>query len=179
MIRTSEQVIADAIPILRQLQKKYDSEKYYFDYDLALKYIKFISLLKHTDGEIAGKNFQLIPYQVEFIGTVFGVKRRDNHKRRFKTALLFIPKKNGKSQLVSAILVAMFFLMKQKGAEFYCGASETNQASIVYNATQSMINGAGSFLSGLVQFYSSTKTMIEKLNGSQKKEGVNPSILKV
>lgn len=179
-IRTPKEVIADAEPILQQLIKKYeDNKKYYFDYQEASRYIKFISLLKHTDGELAGKNFQLIPYQVKFIANVFGVKRRDNKKRRYKTAFLFIPKKNGKSQLVSAILVAMFFLMPQKGKELYCGASETNQASIVYNATQAMINGAGSFLSSKVQFYSSTKTMVEKLDGNKKKEGVNPSIIKV
>lgn len=179
-IRTPQQVVADAEIILREIESEFENdEKYYFDYDTAKKYIGLISLLKHTDGEIAGKNFQLIPYQVRFISNVFGIKHRANNKRRYKTALLFIPKKNGKSALVSAILVAMFFLMKQKGKELYCGASETNQASIVYNATQSMINGAGMALSSRVQFYSSTKTMVERLDSNAKKEGVNPSIIKV
>ena len=179
-LRTQQEVLADAEPILRAIEKQYEKhEKYYFDYDTAKKYIGFISLLKHTDGDIAGKNFQLIPYQVKFIANVLGVKNRETKKRRYNTALLFIPKKNGKSQLVSAILVAMFFLMPQRGKEIYCGASETNQASIVYNATQSMISGAGSFLASKVQFYSSTKTMVERLSGSQKQEGVNPSIIKV
>ena len=114
-LRTQQEVMADAEPILQAIEKQYEKhEKYYFDYDTAKKYIGFISLLKHTDGDIAGKNFQLIPYQVKFIANVFGVKNRETKKRRYNTALLFIPKKNGKSQLVSAILVAMFFLMPQR-----------------------------------------------------------------
>ena len=178
-LRTIQEVIAGASPYMDELEEKYNDNKYWFDRDEAMRYIKFIALLKHTDGNIAGKNFQLINYQYTFIGTIFGVKKRSNNKRRFRTALLFIPKKNGKSQLVSAILVAMLFLMKQRGAEYYCGASESSQAQIVYNASQAMINGAGEFLSSKVQMYASTKTIMEKLNKADKSSGFNPAILKV
>ena len=65
-LRTQQEVMADAEPILRAIEKQYEKhKKYYFDYDTAKKYIGFISLLKHTDGDIAGKNFQLIPYPEE------------------------------------------------------------------------------------------------------------------
>lgn len=178
-LRTIKEVVDDASPYMDELEKKYNDEKYWFDRKEAMRYVSFIALLKHTDGNIAGKNFQLINYQYTFIGTIFGVKKRSNNKRRFRTALLFIPKKNGKSQLVSAILVAMFFLMKQRGAEYYCGASESSQAQIVYNASQAMINGAGTFLSSRVQMYSSTKTIMEKMSKHDKENGFNPAILKV
>lgn len=161
MIRTQEQVIADAIPILRQLQKKYDSEKYYFDYDLALKYIKFVSFLKHTAGELGGVNWQLLPFQVEFIASSLAVLHRDTQKRRFKTAILHIPRKNGKSELLGAIIVLMYFMDKEKAKELYTIASETEQAKIVFKVAQSMIKQTG-YLENLVNIYKSTRTIESK-----------------
>ena len=178
-LRTYKQVMDDAAPFMEELEAKYTDDKYWFDRKEAMRYIGFIGLLKHTDGNIAGANFQLINYQYIFIGAVFGVKHRGSNKRRFRTALLFIPKKNGKSQLVSAILVAMFFLMPQRGAEYYCGASESAQAGIVYSASAAMINGAGRFLSDKVTMYSSTKTIMQRLSKADKESGFNPNILKV
>ena len=161
MIRTSEQVIADAIPILKELSREYDSEKYYFDYELALKCIKFVSLLKHTAGELGGVNFQLLPFQVRFIACCMAVLNRETKRRRFKTAILHIPRKNGKSELLGAIIILMYFMDKEKAKEIYTVASETEQAKIVFKVAQSMIKQTG-FFEKLVNIYKSTRTIESK-----------------
>ena len=160
-LRTPAEVIEDAIPILKRLKEKYDDDKYYFDFDLALKYIKFISILKHTAGELGGVNFQLLPFQIEFIASSLAVLRRDNNRRRFKTAILHIPRKNGKSELLGAIIVLMYFLDKEISKEIYTIASETEQAKIVFKVAQSMIKQTNYF-EQFVTFYKSTRTIESK-----------------
>ena len=55
--------------------------KYYLDKQLAMKYIKFASILKHTSGELAGKNFQFMDFQIKAIIDIFATKYKDE---RFK-----------------------------------------------------------------------------------------------
>lgn len=160
-IRSQKEILELAVPILKKLKKKYDDDKYYFDSELAFKYIKFISMLKHTAGEMGGKNFQLLPFQIEFIASSLAVLRRDDNRRRFKTAILHIPRKNGKSELLGAIIVLMYFLDKEISKEIYTIASETEQAKIVFKVAQSMIKQTN-YLEQYVTFYKSTRTIESK-----------------
>ena len=74
-----------------------------FNGDAAKKAVRFFEAgLTHTKGKWAGQRFTLEPWQDAFIRTLFGWQRKDG-TRRFRTAFLFIPRKNGKSQLAAAI----------------------------------------------------------------------------
>ncbi|MEX1040197.1 MAG: terminase TerL endonuclease subunit [Pirellulaceae bacterium] len=57
--------------------------------------------------------------------------------RRFKSASIWIPKKNGKSTLMSGL--CLWHLLEQKGSEVYCIASDVAQAGIVYNESANMV----------------------------------------
>lgn len=131
---------------------------YYINEKTSLKAIKFISLLKHTAGEYAGINFQLLPFQIQFIIDVVGTFKRADNTRRYSQALLFIPRKNGKTELLAALLLYFLFADNEKGKEIYCAANETEQAKIVYNATASMIRQNASLLKTCTIF-KSTKTI--------------------
>ena len=79
----------------------YDPEKTagdcVFDQQAAERAIGFFKdCLTHVKGEKAGQPFELTKWQADIIGAMFGWKRPDG-TRRFRTAYIEIPRKNGKS----------------------------------------------------------------------------------
>ena len=72
-----------------------------YDKASADRAVTFISLLKHTKGEWAGKPFHLIDWQEQIVRTSRHSKM--NGCRQFNTAYIEIPKKQGKSELAAAI----------------------------------------------------------------------------
>src|SRR5688572_11902216 len=77
----------------------------------------FSRFLRHSVGQFAGQPFELLPWQwEEVIRPLFGWKRADG-SRRFRLADVFIPKKNGKSALASAIALYMLVADSEPGAE--------------------------------------------------------------
>jgi phage terminase large subunit-like protein len=52
--------------------------------------------LRHSRGRWAGKPFDLLPWQREqIVREVFGWKRTSDDLRRYRTAYIEVPKKNG------------------------------------------------------------------------------------
>lgn len=128
------------------------------DIELAKKVITFISMLKHTGGDLAGVNFQLLPFQIKFLIDVICTIKKD--RRQYTTAMLMLPRKNGKTELIAAVLNYFLFMDKENGKEIYCAANETDQARIIFKATESMIN-QNNYLESNCITYKSTR-MIEK-----------------
>lgn len=161
-IRTREQVVKDAFELIdNELQALNTNELYYLDVERAKKYISFISLLKHTSGELAGVTFQLLPFQVKFIVESLCVLNRKTGLRRYKEAVLMISRKQGKTELLAAIINLMMFLDKEKGKEIYTIAVSTEQAKIVFDAAVSMLKQTNYF-EKFVDIYKSTKSVISK-----------------
>jgi len=122
--------------------KKIDIKKYYLDEKLAMKCIKFSSLLKHTSGEFAGINFQFQEWQIKSIIDIFATKHKDgNFKglRRYQRALFFMPKKNGKSEFAGLLHAVMFFIDTDKAKEQYSIATEAEQAKIIHKVFLTML----------------------------------------
>lgn len=161
-VRTLNEVIQDSELTIQEVSKKYiDNDKYFFDVELARKYIKFIAMLRHTAGEFAGQTFQLLPFQVEFICESLCVLSKETGFRKHKTAILHISRKNGKSEFLGAIIVLMYFMDNEKSKEIYTIASETEQAKIVFKVAQSMIKQTGYF-EKFVNIYKSTRSIESK-----------------
>lgn len=128
------------------------------DIDLTKKVITFVSMMKHTGGDLAGIDFQLLPFQIKFLIDVICTMK--NGKRKYTTAMLMLPRKNGKTELIAAVLNYFLFMDKERGKEIYCAANETDQARIIFKATESMIN-QNNYLEANCTTYKSTR-MIEK-----------------
>lgn len=73
----------------------------------------FRDALKLTSGRAAGKPFELQPWQRDFVATLFGWQRADG-TRRYREALFFVPRKNGKGLALDTLLPtpAGFTLMR-------------------------------------------------------------------
>ena len=75
----------------------------------------FQTALKHTKGEKAGKNFILEPWQRAIIRNLFGWIRPDG-TRRYREAFIFVPRKNGKTEIAAGIVCYMLFCDNEPGA---------------------------------------------------------------
>jgi phage terminase large subunit-like protein len=108
-----------------------------FDADAANKVIAFCSMLKHSKGEWAGQPLTLEPWQQFIIASIFGWKRQDN-TRRFRTAILEVARKNGKSTLAAAVGLYMLVADDEPGAEIYSAATKREQAQISHSEATRM-----------------------------------------
>ena len=128
--------------------------KYYFDKEASDKAIRFIEkYLTHTKGELAGKPFILEDWQKEkIIKPIFGMKNKETDLRRYRTAFIFLPRKNGKSTLAAAIILTLMFIDDEQGAEYYSAANDRAQAMLVFEIAKSMIKN-NSILSQYIESF--------------------------
>jgi phage terminase large subunit-like protein len=108
----------------------------------AHKIIKFIErVCTHVKGELAGQPFLLEEWQKRYILKLFGTYNEQG-LRQYRTSYVQIPRKNGKSNLAAAIALAVFFVVREQGAEIYCCASSRDQAKIVFDVMKQMIRNS-------------------------------------
>jgi phage terminase large subunit-like protein len=119
-------------------------DEFYFDEQAAQLAIRFFErLLHHSKGEWAGQPFLLEEWQRdEIIRPLFGWKRRDNGTRRYRTAYIEIPRKNGKSTMSAGIALLLLFADDEPGAEVYSAAADRDQAGIVFEEAKRMVEAS-------------------------------------
>lgn len=140
----------------------------YFDADCADNAIGFIeTCLTHVKGELGGKPFLLEQWEKAIIGNLFGWKRPDG-TRRYREALLYLPRKNGKSTLCACIILLIMFLDKEPGAELYSAAADREQAVLVYDQAKGMVLQEPE-LDSRCQIYATNKSIVHPESGSSYK----------
>ena len=92
----------------------------------------------HTKGELTGSPLLLEDWQKKIIGDLFGWKQ-ENGLRKYRTAFIEVPRKNGKSTLCAAIGLYMLFADDERGSEVYSAAGDRAQAGIVFEIAKQMI----------------------------------------
>ena len=118
----------------KDLNNTDDEWRWTFDVETAEKYIDFIQKYTiHTRGEWAGRKFILAPWQKFFIANIFGWKHKEEGYRRYRTALLFVARKSGKTQLAAGIAAAMMVLDKEAAGEYVFAAAKKDQANICFH----------------------------------------------
>jgi phage terminase large subunit-like protein len=90
-----------------------------------------------TNGEWIGRPFRLQPWQRRLIYELFEVN--DDDLRRYRWALVGVPKKNGKTELAAAL--ALYFLLgdDEPSPLVVCAAASDEQADLVYGAAKTMV----------------------------------------
>lgn len=101
--------------------------------------IRFISHLKHSTGEWAGKPFNLMPWQEEIIRRLYGTLNPDG-TRQYRTLWFEVPRKNGKTELgAGGITLPLLYIDGEMGAQIYSAANDKDQAGLVFNAAAPMV----------------------------------------
>ena len=101
--------------------------------------VAFINQLCHTKGDYSRKPFDLIPWQEQIVRDVFGIVRKSDNKRQFRTVFAEIPKKQGKSELAAAIALYLLCADGEEGAEIYGCANDRSQAGNVFEVARDMV----------------------------------------
>lgn len=110
----------------------------YFDDAAADRAVRFIEQLLHlTQG--TREPFILEPFQRDdIIRPLFGWKRADG-LRKYRTAYIELPRKNGKSNLAAAIALLLLYGDQEPGAQIVSAAGSRDQARIVFTIARQMV----------------------------------------
>lgn len=120
-------------------RKRYkDHGLYAFSESEGNRVCKFIELLTHTKGALAGQKIKLEPWQVWILSTIFGWRRRSDGGRRFRRVYIEVPRGNGKSCLSSGVALYCLLADREPGAEVYSFATTRDQAKIVFGDAKQM-----------------------------------------
>ncbi|MEH2565343.1 phage terminase large subunit-like protein [Bradyrhizobium sp. AZCC 2289] len=126
--------------------------------------IKFIEQLTIPSGTGAGNRFKLEAFQKHFIRDIYEPYIGD--RRVVRRAILSMARKNGKTALIAAIVLA--HLVGPEAVvhgEIYSAANDRDQAAIVYKFARQMVALEPELLSE-IELVPSTKTMIARRTGS-------------
>lgn len=160
-------------------ERDFESPLLWFDDDEADRAVGFFRLLKHWKGQWAGQQFRLEPWQEFIVRSLFGWMRADG-TRRFRTAYIEVPRKNGKTMLVSGLGLFLLLADGEQGAEVYSTATKLDQAKIVWNDARRMVQKSAA-LKKHISIYS-TALVCERLASkfaplgadSKTLDGLNP-----
>lgn len=141
----------------RALEKGY---AFYFDEKKAAHAVGFFeSFLVHSKGKFAGKPFTLLDWQKrEVIEELFGWQRCDTDTRRYRVGYIELPKKNGKSTLLSGISLYLMAADGEAAAECFGCANSREQAGIVYKQMKELVE-ASEALGRRLEIIDSRKTI--------------------
>ena len=129
------ELLEDAIAIQK---KKWDSKLYCFDETEARRFYKFSRKLKLDKGQ-KNKTIDLLWFQFRISTDILCVKNRVTGRRKHREAHINIPRKNGKSFLVSLILTYLYFFKTEYGAEYIITANTSQQAGLLFNSIKHFI----------------------------------------
>lgn len=110
----------------------------WFDEDEARRGVMFMEALPHSKGKWAGKLVPKQPWQCFIWWCVWGWKRADG-KRRFRSVLVVVARKNGKSTDAAAAALKCLVCDGELGAEVYSLATKRDQAKIVWGEARKMV----------------------------------------
>jgi phage terminase large subunit-like protein len=147
--------------------------------------IDFIEKLTVPSGVGQGEPFKLRPWQKRFIDKVYGPQTKQG-KRIVSQAIFSVARKNGKTALIGALVLAHLCGPEQEiNGEIYSAANEREQAAIVFKFVAQMIRLEPE-LSEILRIVDSTKTIVNYANGmvyraisaeAGSKHGLNPSVV--
>lgn len=114
-----------------------DAAPWRFDESRASDVCRFVELLPHIKGPLAGQLIRLEPWQIFILASIFGWVNAAG-LRRFRRVYIEVPRGSGKSALSSAVALYMLAADGEGGAEVYSFATTRDQARIVFNDAQHM-----------------------------------------
>lgn len=134
--------VRDSIMLIPGYDPFRGADAYEFDTNAARYACAWIpGYIKHCKGRMAGKPFELLPWEKAVVSNLFGWKHKTTGHLRYREALLYVAKKNGKSAFAAALVLYLLhgWPEKEYGSEIYSAASTVRQAGHVYNHAVGML----------------------------------------
>lgn len=136
--RKGDEVIGTELMLeLDSLIEDQQSDDYIYDTTEADRRIDFIeNCIRCTKSPFYGQPMKLLMFQKAFISALYGFKM-PNGNDRFQRCLFLLARKNGKSELCSALLLTEM-VIGGKGLDIVCSSNDDMQASILTDAVDTM-----------------------------------------
>jgi phage terminase large subunit-like protein len=126
--------------------------------------ITFIESLTIPSGFGEGTPFELMKWQKAFIRAIYEPHKAG--RRVVRRAILSIARKNGKTALIAAIVLAHLVGPEaEPNGEIYSAANDRDQASIVFKFCKQLVEREPQLMEE-IEIISSTKTMLARATGS-------------
>jgi phage terminase large subunit-like protein len=131
---------------------------------LADRKVRLINQLTHTKGKFAGQPFNLRSWQEhDIVRPIFAVDA--DGRRRYRTVLWMVGRKNGKSEIAAALALDGLLWDGEAGAEVYSAAADRDQAAIVFGVAAQMVRNDPR-LSAVCEVHDSMKRIVHRRSGS-------------
>lgn len=122
----------------RILDNLYNPDRYHFDIDIASRHVNFVERFCKTPSGKIGTPLKLELFQIAWLQAAFGFVD-DNDIRKYNEALIVCGRKNGKSTLLSAILLDMLINDHEGSPQCVTAATAKDQANLTFNAALKMV----------------------------------------
>lgn len=112
----------------------HDGTLYYFDEERAKAWCDFAERFGSlTDGKSDEDVGELLEWHKMVLSEIFGWRRVQDQRRRYRRVFIFVPRKNAKTWLMSIIAMGMLLGMEgEKGQQIYIACAAEKQAKICY-----------------------------------------------
>ena len=118
-----------------------ETQTFIFDKAKGDKVIGYIeNVCKHSKGKWAGKPIKLELWQKAYIEAIYGFVNKDTGLRKYRKAILFVAKKNGKSTLGAGLGLYGLTSDDEGGAEIYSIAKVKDQSKMIWLEAKRMVN---------------------------------------
>ena len=168
----------------RVVQNEYgESYAWIYDHESVEGKINFIQDCPHTKGRWRAEKKTLIlePWQLFFVCEVYGwVNEQDSRIKRYREAILFVSRKNGKTSLCASLGLHEAG-WGDHGSEAYVAATKKEQSEILWDTACTMIDlmpiGLASKFKVTAKEISTSRGSLKALaNKSKTQDGLNPSL---
>ena len=123
---------------LQNLKENFLNDAYYYDTHDAQLRIDFMErCVRLTKSPYYNKPMILMLWQKAFVEAVYSFKMSETTFDRFQKIILLIARKNTKSETCSALGLSEL-IVGNPGADIVCSSNDDNQASITYDAIDTM-----------------------------------------
>lgn len=132
----------DLIQLLPGYDPCRDAGDCFFDYTEAERRLFFMTNgCTFVEGELAGQPLQLLPWLQSFLANLFAWKKK-NGLRRFREALMLVPRGNSKTTTAAAIVLCVMCLDGEAAAQCDSAAATREQARLCFKAVAQMIRNS-------------------------------------
>lgn len=141
----------------------------------------FCLFLRHYKGHFQNQPFRLESFQSFITFSIFGWVHRETSLRRFRTVVIRLPRKNGKTGLAAALALYLLSMDGEAGAEVYFAATKREQAKLGWSdATTFLRYSPPSVRKRFIEtqnklsFPSTNSKMVPLSGDSKTQDGLNP-----
>lgn len=118
----------------------FERDDIWFDSEDVDKKISFCAKFKLTEDPYTGQPFILLPYQQWIFANIYGWKYVGSDRRVIRNALLLMARKQGKTQLAAALMLASIVCDGKLSVDGFVIANSSEQARIAFKHILDLCN---------------------------------------